>query len=218
MLENAALRRGRQGAEFAARGNFCRLVNAPLTIKDELFGHRNLKAALLRSACQAVGEWGRRPRRSCSVSKPVPAFRVSEEEKAMRIYGPNGAMPAAPASSARRNSSSSFSLPSPGEASDSRPATAPAGVGSIDALMALQGVEDPVERRKRAVRRGRDALDVLDDLKIGLLSGSLDQATVQRLRTAASGLKANSGDEGLDSVLAEIELRVEVELAKAGSI
>ena len=52
----------------------------------------------------------------------------------------------------------------------------------------------------------------------GLLSGSLEPATVQRLRTAASDLKANSGDEGLDSVLAEIELRVEVELAKAGSI
>ncbi len=59
---------------------------------------------------------------------------------------------------------------------------------------------------------------MLDDLKIGLLSGSLDQSTVQRLRNAAADLKANSGDEGLDSVLAEIELRVEVELAKAGSI
>ena len=41
---------------------------------------------------------------------------------------------------------------------------------------------------------------------------------MQRLRAAASELKTNSGDEGLDSVLAEIELRVEVELAKAGSI
>ena len=59
---------------------------------------------------------------------------------------------------------------------------------------------------------------MLDDLKIGLLSGSLDQATVQRLRLAASELKTNSGDDGLDQVLAEIELRVEVELAKAGSL
>ena len=58
----------------------------------------------------------------------------------------------------------------------------------------------------------------LDDLKIGLLAGSLEPATVQRLRQAASELKANSGDEGLDQVLAEIELRVEVELAKAGSL
>jgi Class II flagellar assembly regulator len=136
----------------------------------------------------------------------------------MRIYGPNGTTPAASTTSARRSSSSSFSLPTTTETSDSRPAAAPVGVAGIDALLALQGVEDPTERRKRAVKRGRDALDVLDDLKIGLLSGSLDPSTVQRLQAAASELKTNSGDEGLDSVLAEIELRVEVELAKAGSI
>jgi hypothetical protein len=136
----------------------------------------------------------------------------------MRIYGPNGTTPATSSTNARRSSSSSFSLPSSSETSDNRPAAAPVGVSSIDALLALQGVEDPTERRKRAVKRGRDALNVLDDLKIGLLSGSLDSATVQRLRAAATELKTNSGDEGLDSVLAEIELRVEVELAKAGSV
>ena len=82
--------------------------------------------------------------------------------------------------------------------------------------MALQGVEDAAERRKKAVKRGRTALDVLDDLKLGLLSGKLDGRMVQRLKDAAAELKAQSGDPGLDSVLAEIELRVEVELAKAG--
>jgi hypothetical protein len=83
--------------------------------------------------------------------------------------------------------------------------------------MALQGVEeDLVERRKRSVQRGKGALDVLDDLKIGLLSGSFDASTVTRLRAAAADLKASSGDAGLDAVLSEIELRVEVELAKAG--
>jgi hypothetical protein len=57
---------------------------------------------------------------------------------------------------------------------------------------------------------------VLDDLKIGLLSGNFDSSTVIRLRAAAAELKSSSGDAGLDAVLAEIELRVEVELAKAG--
>jgi len=136
----------------------------------------------------------------------------------MRIYGPNGTTPAASTTNARRSSSSSFSLPTSTETSSSHSAAAPVGVSNIDALLAMQGVEDPTERRKRAVKRGRDALDVLDELKIGLLSGSLDSATVQRLRASASELKTISGDEGLDAVLAEIELRVEVELAKAGSI
>jgi hypothetical protein len=121
-----------------------------------------------------------------------------------------------PTSGARRTGSSGFSLPDATSTAETRPAAAPKAVGNIDALMALQGVEDPTERRKRAVRRGRSALDVLDELKIGLLAGTLDGATVQRLRTAASELKAASGDPGLDQVLAEIELRVEVELAKVG--
>ena len=77
-------------------------------------------------------------------------------------------------------------------------------------------IEDPVERRKRSVQRGRGALEVLDDLKIGLLAGNLDTSTVNRLRDAAANLKSSSGDPGLDAVLSEIELRVEVELAKAG--
>ena len=84
---------------------------------------------------------------------------------------------------------------------------------------ALRGVEeDPAERRKRSVQRGRGALDVLDELKIGLLAGTLGPATVSRLRDAAANLKSSSGDPGLDAVLSEIELRVEVELAKAGQV
>lgn len=137
----------------------------------------------------------------------------------MRISGPNGTTLGTPASSTRRNSSSSFSLPEPStEAGEVRSAAAPRAAGSIDALLALQGVEDPLERRKRSVARGRGALDVLDELKIGLLAGNLGTATVARLRDAAASLKSSSGDPGLDAVLSEIELRVEVELAKAGQV
>ena len=90
-------------------------------------------------------------------------------------------------------------------------------LANIDALLAMQGIEeDPVERRRRSVQRGKGALDVLDDLKIRLLSGNFDAATVSRLRDAAANLKSTSGDPGLDAVLSEIELRVEVELAKTG--
>lgn len=134
----------------------------------------------------------------------------------MRIYGPNGTTLGAPSTAPRRSASGAFTLPEMETPSGTRPAASARGVGSIDALMALQGVEDPLERRKRAVRHGRSALDVLDDLKLGLLSGSLNNATIGRLRQAAADLKNLSGEAGLDQVLAEIELRVEVELAKAG--
>jgi hypothetical protein len=134
----------------------------------------------------------------------------------MRIYGPNGTTLGSPTSNVRRTSSSGFSLPDAASTPESRSASAPKAAGNIDALLAMQGVEDPTERRKRSVQRGRGALDVLDDLKLGLLSGNFDASTVSRLRDAAANLKASSGDPGLDAVLSEIELRVEVELAKAG--
>jgi hypothetical protein len=101
---------------------------------------------------------------------------------------------------------------------EARSAAAPRASSGIEALLAMQGFDDPTERRKRSVAKGRTALDVLDDLKIGLLTGALDSAMVGRLRMAAADLKSVSGDPGLDQVLSEIELRVEVELAKAGQI
>ena len=135
----------------------------------------------------------------------------------MRINGPNG--PAAPTSAPapRRAGNSQFMLPQ--EQTHIAPAASSGvrTVGGIDALIALQGVESVEERRKRAVRRGRSALDALDELKLGLLSGRLDQMTLARLKAAAAGLKDDSGDTQLDGVLAEIELRVEVELAKIDS-
>jgi Class II flagellar assembly regulator len=135
----------------------------------------------------------------------------------MRIYGPNGTTLGSPAANIRRTSTSSFSLPEDAASTaETRATVAPKALTNIDALLAMQGIEDPVERRKRSVQRGRGALDVLDDLKIGLLSGNFDASTVSRLRDAAANLKSSSGDPGLDSVLSEIELRVEVELAKAG--
>ena len=88
-------------------------------------------------------------------------------------------------------------------------------LGGIDALIALQGIEDPVERRRRAVKHGRRALDALDELKLGLLSGTLDQGTCcgsRRWPPTSRTVPATTAR----SVLGEIDLRVAVELAKAG--
>src|SRR3984885_10346578 len=130
----------------------------------------------------------------------------------MRITGPNGTTLGSQTSNVRRTSSGGFSLPDTASATDTRATLAPKASAGIDALLALQGIEeDPVERRKRSVQRGKRALDVLDDLKMGLLSGNFDASTVARLRAAAADLKSTSGDPGLDAVLSEIELRVEGE-------
>jgi hypothetical protein len=133
----------------------------------------------------------------------------------MRVIGLAGAAASNAPAAARRPGGGTFKV------SDEQPSKSAAQAGglravsSLDALIALQGVEDPTERRKRAVQKGRNALDALDGIKIGLLDGDLDPAMLRRLKSVADGLKERSGDLGLDNVLAEIELRVKVELAKA---
>jgi hypothetical protein len=132
----------------------------------------------------------------------------------MRVQASNTAGFAPSSSSTRRVAGGAFTVGGGDAPRASGGTSAPRGVGSIDALLALQGVEDVGERRRRAVRRGRSALDALDALKVGLLAGTMDVAALAKLRAAAADVGSVSGDPQLDGILAEIELRAEVELAK----
>ena len=134
----------------------------------------------------------------------------------MRVSAPNRTTLATAPAAARRAPGGSFSLGETGATPPQSAAMALRTLGGIDALIALQGVEDPVERKRRAVKFGRRALDALDELKLGFLAGTLDQATMLRLKSVAADLHEPTGDDRLDQVMAEIDLRVAVELAKAG--
>jgi hypothetical protein len=135
----------------------------------------------------------------------------------MRISGPNGPTAATGSTFARRSASGSFSLPQDEPAATPTAAGGVRTVAGIDALLALQGVEAADERRRRAVKRGHTALDLLDEMKLALLAGRLEPSVLARLQLAAAELKDSSGDPRIDQVLAEIDLRVEVELAKAAT-
>jgi hypothetical protein len=134
----------------------------------------------------------------------------------MRITGSNAAAQVANASAPRRAASGGFSVDESDAPKSTQPAASLRTIGGIDALIALQGQDDPAERRSRAVRRGRTALDALDELKIEVLGGTLGPSTLLRLKSATADLRDTSGDDRLDSVLAEIELRLAVEIAKMG--
>lgn len=86
------------------------------------------------------------------------------------------------------------------------------GVGSI---LALQGVGDFSESRRRAVKRGNALLDLLEGIKADLLLGSVSPARLDAISEQLSTLR-DRVDPELDAVLDEIELRVLVELAKSG--
>jgi hypothetical protein len=118
------------------------------------------------------------------------------------------------AAAARRAGGGGFSL---SESANAATRSGPAQlhtISGVDVLVALQGVEDKTERRRRAVRQGQAALDALETLKLALLSGTPNVADLNRLQAAAAGLVAESGEPELDSVLAAIDLRVQVEIAK----
>ncbi len=134
----------------------------------------------------------------------------------MRIVGPNQTNgTAGPAASRKAGGTGArFSLESSAETARPQTTSAAGGVGGLDSLLALQGLEDAGERRKRFARRGRTALDLLDELKAELLTADLRHETLHRLRDTLSELTEKSGTPGLDEILGEIELRVAVEIAK----
>jgi Class II flagellar assembly regulator len=126
-----------------------------------------------------------------------------------RITGPrNGG------ASRSRGAGESFTLDFGDGAAETRSTRPSADVAGLDAMLALQSVEDPLSRRRRAVRRGRRLLDALDEIKIGLLEGRSLTADLLRLASLSSDGIDDVDDPGLKDVLAEIDLRAAVELAK----
>lgn len=118
-----------------------------------------------------------------------------------------------------QRSGGGFTLPNVGGAAETQP-TAPVarvtGVSSIDALLALQAVGDPTERKRKAVGRASRILDVLDEVKMALIDGAVTPDSLDRLMIAVQDQREDTEDPGLEGVLDEIELRAAVELAKLG--
>lgn len=92
-------------------------------------------------------------------------------------------------------------------------ATPTGAVTSLDSILALQGAEDPMQRRARQRRRGAEALDTLEELEKGLLLGRAPGGLKAKLESL-QGRSEKTGDDGLDAVLNEIDIRLAVEAAK----
>lgn len=103
-----------------------------------------------------------------------------------------------------------------GNEATARPATATAALATVDGLFALQEVADGLTGRRRAVARGKSLLDKLDELRLALLDGAVPRARLYDLARLAREQGPLVDDPQLAEVLAEIELRVAVELAKLG--
>ena len=136
----------------------------------------------------------------------------------MKINGPSSATPSGATRSGKTAAGGAgFSLGGVGAAAEAAGVARASGVGaltSVGALLALQSVEDPLQRRRRAVSRAGRILDGLDDLKLALLSGEPAGGRLQALMAAVREERLGSDDPGLQGLLNEIETRAAVELAK----
>jgi hypothetical protein len=135
----------------------------------------------------------------------------------MKVTGPSGIGSSSGARPARGAGGEGFRIITPQAAcgaSQASSVSATQGIMGVEALLALQDVGTPLERKRRAVRRAGRILDTLDDLKIALLEGDISGADLDRLRRAVRDERDNTDDPNLEAVLDEIELRAAVEVAK----
>ncbi len=135
----------------------------------------------------------------------------------MRIEGPYQRRPVGGKSGTGRTGADRpiFSVndtPATGHANAAHAVSAPT---EIDAILALQAVEDPLARKRRQVKRGRALLDNLEALKADLIVGKVSADRLGRLLSLVRQAREDIDPE-LDAVIEEIELRALVELAKFG--
>ncbi len=94
--------------------------------------------------------------------------------------------------------------------------TAASGVSSSDALLAIQMAGDGEEQeiRKKLLKRGKNLIEKLEEIRDGLLLGSISRESLINISRMVKERRYESADPRLKEIMDEIELRVEVELAK----
>ena len=135
----------------------------------------------------------------------------------MRVDGPGRAIGGGGGAARAPSSGAVFRILDPAAPEAPRGAASLRSAPGLDALLAMQEMPAlPVDRRKHALKRGRGLLDTLDEMKIALLDGRDDGATLRALGERLGAGREPTGDAGLDETLAAIDLRAQVELAKRG--
>ena len=133
----------------------------------------------------------------------------------MKVEGSRGPEAAGVRRAVRANSGQAvFSLDDTASPAKAGPVNAPLSLGALDSILALQAVPDASQGRRRAVKRGRTLLDLLDEIRDGMLTGLVSQAVLRRLSVELQGRRDEFLEPGLQSVMDDIELRAQVELAK----
>lgn len=133
----------------------------------------------------------------------------------MKVQGPSATSSTTSAKRTNGATAAGFSLPTENiSAPIAKPISAANAIGNIGALLAAQAIPDEAEKRRRATRRANSLLDQLDEVRVATLSGSVSKHHLANLSRTLKEQAGQIDDEKLQSILQEVELRAEVELAK----
>jgi len=90
------------------------------------------------------------------------------------------------------------------------------GVGAVASILAVQQTADATDHKSRGLmmQHGNDLLDRLEQIRLSLLSGAISKDRLQELARRLRERKTSSDDPALNALIDEVELRVEVEIAK----
>ena len=92
-----------------------------------------------------------------------------------------------------------------------------AGGAGVEGILAAQTADHTIDDRRlrqRLMAYGDDILDKLDEIRIGILLGHFSKQKLTELAQRLRQKREKCIDPQLDEILAEIELRAEVEIAK----
>ncbi|MEQ9327575.1 MAG: flagellar assembly protein FliX [Rhodospirillales bacterium] len=136
----------------------------------------------------------------------------------MKVGGPGRVGAPGKTSKKQRQSDGSFvdALTAYTSAEDVAEADDLGPLDSVGSLLSLQEApaRDDRPARRRAVSHATTLLDGLEELRLGLLTGSIPLDRLARLAQALRSRNGRSEDEELEDLIAQVELRTEVELAK----
>ena len=127
-----------------------------------------------------------------------------------------GSSPVKRGERSQKSASGKFAKQVGGQESSSDPVSGAAPVQGVDALLAIQEVEDATTggRHARAQQWGGEVLDRLEAIRMGLLAGGIPVNELQNIANLVTKQREMVSDPRLQEILDEIELRARVELAK----
>ncbi len=137
----------------------------------------------------------------------------------MKVEGPSGSQKTSKSKKSNKTSGadSSFGSMVTSGAKESSGVGATQSIAKVDALLAVQGVGNATDgaSKRKMKKRGHNILRQLDHIRLAILTGNMTMGEVLDIADVVASNRENIDDPELTAVLDEIDMRAQIEIAKA---